>query len=273
MAYVELSDGTPIYYRREGAGPTLVLLHGLMLNVDDFWTKNLKPLAESCEVIAIDHRSHGMSGKPRGEHSISQCARDLKEVLDALEVEQVTLAGVAFGAMVALEYRRLFGNRRLSKLVIIEAQVRLTNDEGWAHPTFGDFPAEAGAGFIEGCKLSREPLTGFLAGAYGSPIPEQDMARMQAAAWLTPTDAAISYVQDMISADYRADLAGVDLPTLLIYGRKSNVPIPSELGAWIADQIPNNRLELFMESGHSPFWEEPDKFNETLLSFVGSREA
>ncbi len=269
MAYVELSDGTPIYYWREGTGPTLVLLHGLMLNVDDFWTKNLKPLAESCDVIAIDHRSHGMSGKPRGEHSISQCARDLKEVLDALEVEDVTLAGVAFGAMVALEYRRLFDNHRLSKLAIIEAQVRLTNIEGWEHPTFGDFPPEAGAGFIEGCKHSREPLTGFLAGAFGSTIPDQEMARMQAAAWLTPTDAAISYVQDMISADYRPDLANIDLPTLLIYGRKNNVPIPSELGAWIAEQVPDSHLALFMDSGHSPFWEQPDKFNNTVLEFVG----
>lgn len=272
MAYVELSDGTPIYYWQNGTGPTLVLLHGLMLNVDDFWVKNLGPLSESCNVIAIDHRSHGMSGKPRGEHSIRQCAHDLKEVFDALDIEDVTLAGVAFGAMVALEYRRLFGNHRLSKLAIIEAQVRLTNEEGWEHPTFGDFPPEAGAGFVEGCKHSREPLTGFLAGAFGSPIPDEDMARMQAAAWLTPTDAAISYVQDMIKADYRADLAEIDLPTLLIYGRKNNVPIPSELGAWIAIQIPASRLELFMDSGHSPFWEEAEKFNKTLSDFVVSRE-
>ncbi len=269
MAYVELSDGTPIYYWRRGSGPILVLLHGLMLNVDDFWTKNLGPLSGSCEVIAIDHRSHGMSGKPRGEHSISQCARDLKEVMDALGVQDATLAGVAFGAMVAFEYRRQFGNQHLSKLAIIEAQVRLTNDDGWAHPTFGDFPAEAGQGFIEGCKHSREPLTSFLAGAFGSPIPDQDMARMQAAAWLTPTDAATSYVQDMINADYRADLESIDLPTLLMYGRKNNVPIPSELGAWIAEQIQGSRLELFMDSGHSPFWEEPDKFNKILLDFVG----
>lgn len=268
MPYVNANDGTPIYYSDEGDGPVLVLLQGLMLTADGFWTRNIADLAQTCRVIAIDHRSHGQSGKPLGPHSISQCAEDLKIVLDALDVSDVTLVGVAFGAMVMLEYRRQFGDSRLGKLVIVEAQVRLTNDEGWEHPTFGDFPAEAGAGFVEGCRHSREPLTGFLLGAFGTPPSEEEMNRMQAQAWLTPTLAAIEYVEDMIAADYRGDLTGIDLPTLLIYGRMNNVPIPSELGAWIAKQIPGARLERFADAGHSPFYEQPERFNALLSEFA-----
>lgn len=268
MAIIQLNDGTPIYYKEAGKGRALVLLQGLMLTADGFWTRNFDELSKTCRVVAVDHRSHGRSGKPLARHSIKQCAEDLREVLDALDIEGATLAGVAFGAMVALEYRRLFGNHRLKKLAIIEAQVRLTNAEGWEHPTFGDFPAEAGAGFVEGCKHSREPLTGFLAGAFGAPPSDDEMARMQAEAWLTPTQAAIDYVEDMIAADYRDDLPGIDLPTLLIYGRKNNVPIPSEIGAWMAEQIPDARLERFEESGHSPFYEAPERFNKTLAEFA-----
>lgn len=268
MAYINAADGTPIYYSDQGSGPALVLLQGLMLTAGGFWTKNLGPLAESCRVIAIDHRSHGQSGKPLGPHSIKQCAEDLKTVLDALDLEDVTLAGVAFGAMVMLEYRRYFGNHRLGKLAIIEAQVRLTNADGWEHPTFGDFPAEAGAGFLEGCRHSREPLTGFLTGAFGKPPSEDEMARMQAEAWLTPTAAAIEYVEEMVAADYRDDLASIDLPTLLIYGRMNNIPIPSELGAWIAEKIPGSRLERFDDAGHSVFYEQPERFNTLLAEFA-----
>ena len=148
MAYVTVRDGTPIYYTDQGDGPVLVLLHGLMLTADGFWTRNIGALSRSARVIAIDHRSHGQSGKPLGPHSIRQCADDLKDVLDALDIQNVTLAGVAFGAMVMLEYRRHYGNHRLARLAIIEAQVRLTNADGWDHPTFGDFPAEAAAGFV-----------------------------------------------------------------------------------------------------------------------------
>ena len=268
MPQIFLEDGTPIYFRTAGSGSTLVLLQGLMLTADGFWTKNFDALSTSCRIIAVDHRSHGQSGKPAGPHSIKQCAADLKEVLDALDVKDATLAGVAFGAMVALEYRRRFGNHRIARLAVIEAQVRLTNDEGWEHPTFGDFSAEAAAGFIEACKESREPLTGFLAGAFGSPPSDDEMARMQAEAWLTPTQAAIEYVKDMVAADYRADLADIDVPVLLIYGRQNNVPIPSEIGAWMAEQIPDARLERFEDSGHSPFYESPDRFNEVLARFT-----
>jgi pimeloyl-ACP methyl ester carboxylesterase len=268
MPYVMVADGTPIYYSDQGHGPVLVLLHGLMLTADGFWTHNLGALAQGCRVIAIDHRSHGQSGKPLGPHSIRQCAEDLKDVLDALDLQDCTLAGVAFGAMVMLEYRRHYGNHRLRQLAIIEAQVRLTNTPGWEHPTFGSFPAEAAAGFVEACWHSREPLTGFLSGAFGTMPEDAEMARMQAQAWLTPTAAAIAYVEDMIAADYRADLAGIDLPTLLIYGRMNNVPIPSELGEWIAGQIPGVRLERFDDAGHSPFYEQPERFNALLTEFV-----
>jgi pimeloyl-ACP methyl ester carboxylesterase len=268
MPYVTAADGTPIYYSDHGSGPVLVLLHGLMLTADGFWTRNLGALAETCRVIAIDHRSHGQSGKPLGGHSIRQCADDLKDVLDALDVQDCTLAGVAFGAMVMLEYRRHYGNHRLRQLAVIEAQVRLTNAPGWDHPTFGNFPVEAAAGFVEACQHSREPLTGFLSGAFGTMPDDAEMARMQAQAWLTPTAAAIAYVEDMIAADYRADLASIDLPTLLIYGRMNNVPIPSELGQWIAGQVPGARLETFADAGHSPFYEQPERFNALLAGFA-----
>ena len=268
MAYISATDGTPIYYRDLGSGPPLVLLHGLMLTVDGFWTRNLEPLAESCRVIAVEHRGHGQSGKPLDSYGIRECADDLKTVLDALDVEDATVAGVAFGAMVALEYLRLFGSARIGNLAIIEAQVRLTNDTDWQHPTFGDFPAEAGQGFLDACRESRDPLSGFLLGAFGTPPSDEEMARMQHEAWLTPTQAAIDFVEDMIAADYRADLAGIDLPTLLIYGRLNNVPIPSELGAWIAGQMPNARLERFEDAGHSPFYEQPQRFNQLLSEFA-----
>jgi pimeloyl-ACP methyl ester carboxylesterase len=268
MPIVTVSDGTPIHYLDRGEGPALVLLHGLMMTAEGFWTRNLDALSERCRVIAVDHRSHGLSGKPLGGHSIRKCAEDLKEVLDALDLRDVTLAGVAFGAMVMFEYRRHFGNHRLRRLAVIEAQVRLTNAEGWEHPTFGDFPAEAGAAFVAGCRESREPLIGFLAGAFGTPPEEREMARMQHQAWLTPTAAVIEYIEDMLAADYRMDLSDIDLPTLLLYGRGNNIPLPTELGRWISEQIPDARLECFAESGHSPQYESPERFNQHLSAFA-----
>lgn len=268
MPYLTLSDETPLYYVDEGQGRPIVLVQGLMLSASYFWQHNIQALAKTNRVIAVDLRGHGLSGKPLSGYSIEQAAQDLKELFDRLDLDRVTLAGVAFGAMAALEYVRRYGAHRLAKLAIIEAQVRLTNAPDWSHPTFGNFPAEAGQGFLAGCRESRAPLKGFLTGAFATPPAEAVMARMQAEAWLTPTAAAIEYIEDMLRADYRADIAKLPVPTLFLYGRHNNGVLPSELGRWLHDQLPGSTLVLFDKSAHSPFWEEPERFNRTLADFV-----
>ena len=268
MPYFTVSDGTPLWYKDEGKGPVLVLLQGLMLSADYFWQKNQSVLSKDMRVITVDLRSHGQSGKPLAGHTIAQCAQDLSELFQALDLKEITLGGLAFGAMVALDYIRQFGTDRLKSLLIIEAQVRLTNADDWPHATFGDFSEEAGAGFVAACHQSREPLGGFLQGAFATPPDPETMAAMEAQMWLTPTAAVIAYIEDMLAADYRADLATISLPTLLIYGRGNNATLPTELGRWIETQMPTSRFVAFKESGHSPFWEEADLFNQTVADFV-----
>lgn len=268
MATLPLPDGCPLYYTDEGSGRPIVLLHGLMLTASHFWQANRAALAKEHRLITVDHRSHGLSGKPMGGHSIRQCADDLKLLLDALKVEGALLGGVAFGAMVMLEYLRHHGNHRLAGLAIIEAQVRLTNATDWEHPTFGNFPLEAGQGFVAACRESRAPLKGFLDGAFASPPPEAEMAAMQAETWLTPTAAVIEYIEDMLRADYRADIAKISLPTLFLYGRGNNMTLPTELGRWLHGQLPGSQFIAFEHSGHSPFFEEPERFNAELIRFA-----
>ncbi|RME63084.1 MAG: alpha/beta hydrolase, partial [Alphaproteobacteria bacterium] len=227
MAYLTLRDGLPVHVRDEGGGRPIVLLQGLMLSADYFWQHN-RALAKSHRLITYDQRGHGLTGKPLSGYSIRQCADDLHEILELLDVDDVTLGGVAFGAMVMLEYLRAHGTERLAKLVVIEAQVRLTNAPDWPHPSFGDFPAAAGQAFVAACRQSRAPLSGFLDGIFAAPPPPEVMARMQAECWLTPTGAVIDYLNDMLAADYRADIARIPLPTLFIYGRRGNKILPTE---------------------------------------------
>lgn len=270
MPYLTLSDDLPIAFRDGGTGRPIVLLQGLMLTHEYFWQKNRPDIAKSNRLVTFDHRSHGASGKPLGGHTIAQCADDLKQVLDQLDLKNVTLGGVAFGAMVMFEYLRRYGTHRLAKLAVIEAQVRLTNAPGWDHPTFGNFPEEAGAGFIAACRQSRAALGGFLAGAFSKMPDEATMRAMTIETWMTPTAAVIEYIEDMLVADYRADVAKLALPTVFMYGRNNNQTLPTELGRWLHAQAAGSRFIAFEQSGHSLFWEEPEKFNRELVNFANA---
>ena len=88
MAYLSLSDETPIYYTDEGKGKPIVLLQGLMLTAGYFWQKNRAEIAKPNRLITFDHRGHGLSGKPLSGHTIKQGAIDLKEPRPLLAREQ-----------------------------------------------------------------------------------------------------------------------------------------------------------------------------------------
>lgn len=269
MAYVTLSDGVTLYYLEKGSGSPIVLLQGLTWTSDYFWQKNFDALAEHHRVIAIDMRGQGRSGKPLNGYTISQNAADLHEALALLKVENATLVGLAFGVLVALAYIRDFASEYLSRLCLMEGTPRLTLADGWEHATFGNYTEEGGRQFVEGVRATRTVLTDFMRTAMATPIDDATFSEMCGETYQTPTAVAIELIEDMTRQDLRHVLPTIDIPTLLVYGRKDNPIMPGELGQWLDQQIPDSRLELFMESGHSPFWDEALKFNKTLLDFVG----
>lgn len=276
MLTLTLSDGTPIWFEATGDGIPLLLLQGLQFPAGFFWQKVAAGLSARHRFIRLDLRGQGLSGKGYGPHTVDQCAADLAEILDRLGLERVCLGGVAFGGMVALRYVERFGAGRLSGLVLSEMTPRLVSAEGWAHPTFGDFPAEAAAGFAAGVRADRRAaLGGFLLGCFAETPDAATLEEMTRETWLTPTETVADYIEDMVRFDCRDLLPTIGLPTLLIYGRRNNPVMPGEVGRWIRDSMPDARLVELETAGHSPFWDDPAGFVAAIDSFtagLGARE-
>lgn len=268
MTYLTLHDGVPLWFDdRGGDGPPLVLLQGLQFDSGYFWQKNVEPLAAANRLIMIDLRGHGLSGKPMTGYTIAQAAADLDAFIRALGLSRVCLAGVAFGGLVALKYLEDFGSGSLRSLVLCEMTPRLSSTEGWAHPTFGDFPPEAAAAYGDQVRADRTVLAGFLAAAFGTPTDEATTARMLAQTWLTPTAAVADYIDDMARQDFRALIPTIALPLLALYGRNNNPVMPGDVGRWIAEAAPGVELT---SAGHSPFWDDPAGFNAALNVFAAA---
>jgi len=65
-----------------------------------------------------------------------------------------------------------------------------------------------------------------------------------------------------------AKLETLKVPTLLVTGTADLVTPPSIM-RMIASHVPNNELVIISESGHSPYWEQPEVFNRAVLDFIG----
>jgi pimeloyl-ACP methyl ester carboxylesterase len=79
------------------------------------------------------------------------------------------------------------------------------------------------------------------------------------------------YRQNLKNEITQAKLKTLKLPTLVISGA-ADLSTPPSIARLIAAEIPNSRLALIPESGHSTYWEQPEIFNRAVLDFIAGQK-
>ncbi len=67
-------------------------------------------------------------------------------------------------------------------------------------------------------------------------------------------------------------LAALKIRTLLVTG-DADLWIPPVMLRRVGDKIPNSKVLIMREAGHSPHWEQPEAFNAAMLDFIGNNSA
>lgn len=268
MAYFETSDEVPIYYEDHGKGNPILLIHGWTMNTEYWWQKNIDALAESHRVVALDLRGHGLSGKTSDKHTLAQYARDVRELIETLDLTDVTPVGWSMGTAVVLNYIDQYGSDRLSSAVFVDQSPSFLTEDGWDYPLLGEFPGTAAAELAQNLRYNRARVVKPFIESMFAETPDSDTVdEMYAETMKTPTNATVEVFLDMTYADLRPILSTIDVPVLLLYGAQSAI-FPGDLGQWLESEIPDATHVEFEESGHCPFWEEAAKFNEQIASFA-----
>src|SRR6266705_3292372 len=116
--------GQAIHYFDLGAGPVVVLLHGLGSRKDD-WLPVLEPMAQKYRLLVPDQIGFGKSDKPLLDYSVQTYVDFLNEFLRQLKVEKVSLVGESLGGWIAaLDAVELAGGAHLipmERLVLVDA--------------------------------------------------------------------------------------------------------------------------------------------------------
>jgi pimeloyl-ACP methyl ester carboxylesterase len=100
------SKGVTIKYFVQGSGEPVVLIHGLFANAQINWGApgTIKALAKNYQVIAMDVRGHGGSGKPKEESAYGiELEEDVVRLLDHLHIEQAHVVGYSMGGMITMK--------------------------------------------------------------------------------------------------------------------------------------------------------------------------
>jgi pimeloyl-ACP methyl ester carboxylesterase len=119
--HVETRDGVKLHAQVLGSGPSVVMLHGLLVgNMTTWYWTAASRLAERHRVVLFDLRGHGLSERaPRG-YDIATMTSDLASVIEELAPGPVDLVGHSYGAVTALTYA-LRHPGRVRRLAVVEA--------------------------------------------------------------------------------------------------------------------------------------------------------
>ncbi len=111
-------NGVKINVERQGSGSPLVLLHGFTGSATN-WQEVAAGFAKRYEVITLDALGHGLSSAPSNpnRYTMPYVASDFVAVLDALNLDKVTLLGYSMGGRMALHISTV-APQRISKLVL-----------------------------------------------------------------------------------------------------------------------------------------------------------
>src|SRR5258707_13684767 len=220
------SDGVQLSYIRQGSGRPVVLLHGWSQCAEEF-NHQIGSLRARYDVIAVDQRSHGESQKVSYGLKISRLAKDLYELLEELDLNEVALLGHSMGSSGIWCYFDLFGPERLSKIILVDQSPFLTSDPHWTEQELEDsgaiftpqqvFNIVAALRSKEAENVTRQGIDGIVT---KHATPEMKEWLVQCTLKM-PRHLAGTLAYNHWQMDWRDLIPRIDLPTLIISGRAS----------------------------------------------------
>jgi pimeloyl-ACP methyl ester carboxylesterase len=266
VSRITTSDGAHIHYTdSRSAGPPVLFVGGWCMSTP-WWREQTRALGGEYRVIAMDPRAYGESEKVPFGHRMARHAADVRDLLGTLDLQEVTAVGWSSGANVLLCHYELFGGERIARIAHVDQTPYCLNRAGW---DLGFGTEEEAKAFLRGFGADQAAAAnGLIDAMLVEPPSGEDRKWMVEEMLKTPSDLALRFEWDHINADWRDVVPTVRLPVLVLTGRKSRIFPPSS-GEWLARHFPDARHVVFEESGHCPFLEEPEKFNDELKAFIG----
>ncbi len=247
--------GRKICYYDVGSGPTLVLVHGLGGDADQ-WAFCFQALSASHRVVALELLGFGRSDKPMITYRIAGFVEVLEGFLQALGIERASLLGHSLGGWIVATFALQFPSK-VDRLILNDA---CGIDSGAIMP-----PVDLN---ISTHAHMREMLDSMF---YDKSLVTNELVDLAYCLHLERNDGPTirSVLETFFCPDEKLDhnISGLNAPTLLLWGEQDALTPPS-LARNLQRLIRGSRLEVIPECGHFPALEKPAEFTQRVLEFL-----
>lgn len=240
-------------YIDQGEGTPLIMLHGLMGNLNNFGDQLSFFPEKGFRTIMPRLPLYDL---PLRLSTVKQLTMWVKELVDHLELDQVTLMGNSLGGHIALMFQKMYPERTAG-MILAGSSGLYESAMGTSFPRRGDrnYIAERVRDVFEVKEVATEELIDFVFETVGD--------RNKAIKTLSISKSAIRH-------NMSNDLGALTKPALIIWGRQDAVT-PPDVADKFNELLPDSELHWIDHCGHAPMMEHPDTFNEITLKWMKER--
>ena len=271
--FFKVSDGAFIYYEdygKENKGDPIVLVHGYLCSTK-FFQKNIEALSANNRLILVDLRGHGYSSKAPWNLTMARCAQDIKELLDALNIENAVLIGWSMGGSVVMAYYDQFGSAHLKVIGTLDSCIYPFSDADCNPHAVRDYNMEKVCNTLEYVIYHHhEYCRGFAKAAFGTAPSKEDEDWVTAEMMKIPAWIAFALYCDFVVSDYSVVLDKITIPFFGAGVNSNLIPIGADAAKYYTTRVAGPSYFHEFYGGHMTFYEDPESFNEVLLDFVNN---
>ena len=235
----------------------VVLLHGIGASAER-WGYVVPHLSEKYRLLVPDIIGFGYSDKPTVEYTMDFFVQFFEDFLGELKVERLSIIGSSFGGYLASCFT-MKNSKNVKKLVLaapagtMRSSTRALDQYIMAalYPTYENSIRAFKDMVYEPSVVTEETIRDF-------------MNRMRL------PNAKYAFMSTLLAMRDHRHLSGtiskINVPTLLVWGEDDKM-IPLE-NAQEYKEIPNSRITVMKNCGHTPFVEKPVEFSNLILEFL-----
>jgi pimeloyl-ACP methyl ester carboxylesterase len=244
-------NGIDLYYEDHGQGIPVLLTHGYSATAA-MWEPQIGPLSPHCRLILWDMRGHGRTASPEDQSAYSETATvaDMAALLDHLGVQKAVIGGLSLGGYMSLAFN-LAHPDRVQALLLCDTGPGYRRDE----------PRE------EWNKTAIARAERFESGgleALGRSSEVSASARHHRSAAGLAKSARGMLTQH--SPAVIESLERITVPTLIIVGENDKAYLNGT--EYMEKKIPGARRVVLPDAGHGANLDQPEQFNQAVLSFL-----
>jgi sigma-B regulation protein RsbQ len=250
----------------EPSGPPMVFAHGFGCD-QNMWRLVVPAFEDDYRIVLFDHVGAGGSDlsayDPERYASLEGYASDVLEICRELELEGVVFVGHSVSAMIGV-LAATQEPERFAKLVLVSPSPRYLDDEGYV----GGFgPADIDE-LLESLESNYLGWSSAMAPVImGNPERPELGAELTESFCRTDPEIARQFARVTFLSDNRADLAAVQVPTLVLQC-SSDAIAPVAVGEYVDRALARSALVLLQATGHCPNLSAPEETVAAMKAFL-----